>query len=133
MTNLVASAFDPGVYGALANVAAITTALQSIVALLALQRGLDLANVGGSRPTAESAAAKRAASRNFWGQGVLNLVALFVNAAVLAAWFKVGVVPVCPEQWELWLPCAAVALGCIALTTTAVVGLTKLGHVARRP
>ena len=98
VTNLVASAFDPGVYGALANVAAITTALQSIVALLALQRGLDLANVGGSRPTAESAAAKRAASRNFWGQGVLNLVALFVNAAVLAAWFKVGVVPYAPSN-----------------------------------
>lgn len=133
-TTIVAAAeFDSGVYGALANVAAITTALQSVVALFALQRGMDIGNTPAVRHTSEYNNAKKAAARNFWGLGVLNFVALGVTVVVLAAWFKVGVWAVLPRQWELWTPCVAVAFGCLLLTVTAGVGLRKLRRVARRP
>lgn len=130
MISLAAADFDSGVYGALANAAAITTALQSIVALFALQRGLELGGRAAVKGTAAYDETKNAASRNFVGLGVLNLGALLVNGAVLAAWFKVGVADVCPRRWELWLPWFAVALGCVALTVMAAVGVKKLHRVA---
>jgi hypothetical protein len=133
LTVVATAEFDSGVYGALANVAAITTALQSVVALLALQRGMEIGSRAAVPLTAEYNAAKKAASRNFWGLGVLNLVALSVTVVVLAAWFKIGVWAVYRQQWELWAPCVAVAFGCLLLTGTAAVGLTKLCRVARRP
>jgi hypothetical protein len=133
MTIIAAAEFDSGVYGALANVAAITTALQSVVAILALQRGMDIGSRSVVPLTGDYNAAKKAASRSFWGLGVLNFVALLVTAVVLAAWFKVGVWAVFPRQWELWAPCLAVAFGCLLLTGTAGVGLRKLRQIARRP
>jgi hypothetical protein len=123
---------DPGVYGALATVAAITTALQSVVAILPLQRSMELGDLTDNpvQGTAIYNDAKKAARRDFWRHGMLNAVAVLINGCVLAAWFKVGVYAARPDQWEYWLPWCAVAVGALALTITAVLSLWKLRRIA---
>jgi hypothetical protein len=126
---------DTGLYGALANAAAITTALQSIVAFLALQRGMDVSKTvdDSTKGTSAYNTAKDSAQPNLWGHGLLNTLALLVDAAVLAAWWKVGVFAPTFGQWEYWLPWCAVILASLVLTGAAVVGLWKLYTVARLP
>lgn len=124
---------DTGLYGALANAAAITTALQSVVAFLALQLGLELSRTVTEEVRGKSTykTAKSRAWPSFWGHGLLNVFALLVNGAVLAAWWKVGVLAARPSQWEYWLPWCAVVIASVAMTGAAVVGLRKMYSVAR--
>jgi hypothetical protein len=123
---------DSGLYGALATVAAITTALLSLVALLVLQRGTELKRIteDDGVDSAGYNRAKRVAWPNFWGHGVLNLVALIVNAAVVAAWWKIGVTPASDDQWQYWLPCYAVITATVVLIGPAAVGLCQMRVVA---
>jgi hypothetical protein len=124
---------DSGVYGALANVAAITTALQSIVSLLPLQRAIDLESKTDTPGTADYNDAKDAARRDFLMDIVLCLIAFVINASVLAAWFKVGVYIPDLTQWEYWLPWFAVFAGFLALSATAAYALRKLRGIANLP
>lgn len=126
-------AIDSGLYGALANVAAITTALQSIVSLLPLQRAIDLQNKTDTPGTADYNDAKSAARRDFRINIVLCLIAFVINGSVLAAWFKVGVYVPDLCQWEYWLPWFAVFAGYMALSATAAYALRKLSGIASLP
>jgi hypothetical protein len=125
-------AVDPAVYGALAGVAAITTALQSVTSLLPLRQAIDIRNrKRGSAPGQAPYNDARTDAR--WGvlfSLLLNIFAGLINGAVLAAWWKVGVADVAEEQWEFWLPWVAVAAAAAGLFITAIssiIWLAKLG------
>jgi hypothetical protein len=125
---VTAGSVDPSVYSALATVAAITTAIQSFVALLPLQRSTDLANKQDGKQPSEQAYqnAKNDAKKEFRGHLLLNVVTFLVNGVVLAAWWKVGVLVALGRQWEYWAPWAAVVVAFGALSVTAFIGLKKL-------
>lgn len=125
---------DAGVYGALANVAAITTALQSAVALLPLSRAIGLARKKRDSLTTdpEYVDAKKEANRDFWVFLLLNIVSAGINGSVLAAWSKVGTADFVCDQWSYWLPWVAVAAGAGVLLITALGSLIWLGQIAWR-
>lgn len=122
---------DSGLYGALANVAAITIALQSIVSLLPLQRAIDLESKTDTPGTGEYNDAKNAARRDFCVNLILCLIAFIINVAVLASWFKVGVYDPDLSQWEYWVPWFAVFAGFVTLSATAAYALRKLRGIAK--
>ena len=133
MNGACTGAVDAAVYGALAAVAAIAIALQSLLALLSLQQGTNLkatidSEVSGA---ANRARAVRAGWWNFGGHLVLNLVALGVSVAVAAAWWKVGETPAAEDQWQFWLPCQAVFVAAVLLVGPAAVGLYKMAAAGR--
>lgn len=121
---------DSGLYGALANVAAITIALHSIVSLLPLQRAIDLESKTDTPGTAEYNDAKDAARRDFAVNLILCLIGFIINGAVLASWFKIGVYDPDLSQWEYWVPWFAVFAGFVTLSATAVYALRKLRGIA---
>lgn len=134
MTAPATPVVDTALYGAIAGVASITTALQSVVALLPLRSAIDV----GRRRAASAPgyapynAARNEASRDFFIFLALNLVAIGINGSVLAAWWKVGVSDVSPNLWEYWVPWLAVVLGSGALFLTAVGSIIRLGNIAWR-
>jgi hypothetical protein len=121
-------------YGAIGGVAAITTALQSLVALLPLRSALDIRRIKTGSAPRQSAyvAAAGDASRDFFVFLALNVVAAIINGAVLAAWWKVGVSAVTVDLWEYWVPWTAVVVGSAVLFLTALGSLIGLGILAWR-
>lgn len=128
------SAVDPSIYGAVAGVAAITTALQSVIALLPLREAINIARRKRSVPIGHAPYndARHDARRDFFILFILNFLAASIHAAVLAAWWKVGVAEVNPQQWEYWLPWAAVTVASGVLVLTAVSAITWLAILGWR-
>ena len=123
---------DPGLYGALAGVAAITTALQAAVALQPLG---SLTNTRErkrrSRPGDQAYNDARAdASKAAWTALWLNIPAIVVNAAVLTAWGRIAIARPRPGEWEYWVPWVAVAAASVFLFVVALVTGLKLRNVA---
>jgi hypothetical protein len=125
---------DVATYGAIAGVASITTALQSLVALLPLRSAIDInrRKSSSSRGFAAYNDAKHDAGRDFAIYLVLNVVAVAINGSVLAAWWKVGVANVDFERWEYWVPWVAVVIGSGVLFVTAVASIVWLATLAWR-
>jgi hypothetical protein len=125
---------DAAIYGAIAGVAAITTALQSVVALQPLRSAIDIGRRkrSSSRGQAQYNDAKHDAGRDFFILLALNVIAAGINGSVLAAWWKVGVAEVSPRDWEFWVPWLAVTLGSTALLITAALSIMRLGSLAWR-
>lgn len=120
-------------YGALAAVAAITTALQAAVALLPLSQ-YDSVD-GRRRNSAPGEQAYNNATRDargYYRSGwILNVGAVAVNAAVLVSWGYVAWQPVKGPSWFLWLPFCAVAAAAAFLVGVAATGLYRLHGVRR--
>ena len=120
-------------YGALAAVAAITTALQAAVALLPLSQ-YDSVD-GRRRKSAPGEQAYNNATRDargYYRSGwILNVGAVAVNAAVLVSWGYVAWQPVKGPSWFLWLPFCAVAAAAAFLVGVAATGLYRLHGVRR--
>lgn len=132
MTGVISSTLDPSIYGAVAGVAAITTALHSLIALQPLRSAIDTrrrkrSSSPGYAPYND---AKHDARRDFFVYLLLNIVAAAIHGSVLAAWWKVGVASATPSQWEYWLPWLAVTLGSAALFLTSVGSIVRLGILA---
>jgi hypothetical protein len=131
---MITSPVDTNLYGALANVAAITTALLAAVALPPLTGAIEIdqrkrASVKGRAQYIDAAADAR---RRFWSFLMLNVVAAIVNGGVLAAWWRVSVAVVNQSQWEYWLPWMAVVVSAgllLLCAVSALVWLVKLGNV----
>ena len=120
-------------YGALAAVAAITTALQAAMALLPLSQ-YDSVD-GRRRHSAPGEQAYNNATRDargYYRSGwILNVGAVAVNAAVLVSWGYVAWQPVKGPSWFLWLPFCAVAAAAAFLVGVAATGLYRLHGVRR--
>lgn len=116
---------DPGLYGALATVAAITTALQAAVALIPLNDSADIGRQMGSSSPGQAAydKAQEDAGARLRAAILLNVPAVMVNVAVLASWLGLGIIH---ARWVLWLPWAAVVTAAVFLFVCAVVGGWKL-------
>jgi hypothetical protein len=115
-------------YGALAAVAAITTALQAAVALLPLGQ-FDAVNERKRRSATGQQAYNDAlldAKRYYRAGWILNLGAVMVNAAVLVSWGYVAMRPVSGPSWFLRLPFYAVTAAATYLLLVASVGLCRL-------
>ena len=121
------------VYGALANVAAITTALQAAVSLQSLTQAGDI-------ETRREKTSVRSAERNDvladansakTGAIVLNMPAAIVNAAVLAGWGKVAIGQTTRSQWELYLPWIAVSCSAAFLLICASVAILRLHRLGK--
>jgi hypothetical protein len=115
-------------YGALAAVAAITTALQAAVALLPLGQ-YDVVNERRRRSSPGQQAYNDAvvdAKRYHRAGWLLNVGAVGVNAAVLASWGYVVFRPVSGGSWFLRVPFYAVAIAATYLLVVAAVGLSRL-------
>lgn len=125
---------DTSLYGALAGVAAITTALQSVVALQPLRESFEIKRRKRASSPGQPAYndAKSDARTRFTILLILNLVATVVNASVLAAWGKPAVVDVTPGDWQLWLPWVAVAVASTGLFVSAVVSIVWLARLGWR-
>ena len=120
-------------YGALAAVAAITTALQAAVALLPLSQydGVD-ARRRNSAPGQQAYNNATRDARGYYRSGwILNVGAVAVNAAVLVSWGYVAWQPVKGPSWFLWLPFCAVAAAAAFLVGVAATGLYRLHGVRR--
>jgi hypothetical protein len=122
---------DTALYGALAGVAAITTALQSVVALQPLRESFEIkrrkrASSPGLPPYND---ARSDARQRFTILLILNFFATAVNASVLAAWGKVGVAEAEPGDWHLWLPWVAVAVASAGLLVSACVSIVWLARL----
>ncbi len=123
---------DSGLYGALAGVAAITTALQAAVALQPLA---SLTNTRErkrrSHPGDQAYNDARAdAGRAAWTALWLNIPAIVVNAAVLTAWGRIAIAQPRPGEWEYWVPWVAVAAASVFMFVVALVTGLKLRNVA---
>jgi hypothetical protein len=124
---------NPGLYGSLAGVAAITTALQAAVALQPLSALTDTRQrkrrTGKGQIDYNNARsdAKKAAWTALW----LNIPGIAVNAAVLLSWWRVAVAKPKVGQWEYWLPWAAVAAASAFLLAVAIVTMVKLRNVGQ--
>jgi hypothetical protein len=121
------------VYGALANVAAITTALQAAVALQPLTQAVDISNrrrasrpgsSGRSDTIADAKRAKRSAL-------VLNGPAVIVNAAVLAGWGKIAIGQTTTDNWELYVPWVAVSCAAVFLAICAFWAVRELRSMSK--
>jgi hypothetical protein len=121
---------DSGLYGALATVAAITTALQAAVALVPLNDSADIKRRKDSSASGlpEYERAKSDAGARLRTAVLLNIPAAAVNAAVLASWGGIGIFQ---ARWVLWLPWVAVASAAVFLLACAVVGAWKLNAQRR--
>lgn len=120
-------------YGALAAVAAITTALQAAVALLPLSQfdGVD-ARRRNSAPGEQAYNDATRDAKSYYRAGwLLNLGAVAVNAAVLVSWGYVALRPIQGPSWFLWLPFCAVAAAAACLVGVAGTGLYRLHGVRR--
>lgn len=124
---------DLGLYGALAGVAAITTALQAAVALQPLSALTDTKQRKrrSSKGQIEYNDARSDANKAVWTALWLNIPAVLVNTAVLASWWRVAVAKAKPDQWEYWLPWLAVVTAGVFLLTVAIVTLNKLRRVGQ--
>lgn len=124
---------DPGLYGALAGVAAITTALQAAVALQ------PLASLTSARERKRKSRqgdqayndARTDAGRAAWTELWLNIPAILVNAAVLASWGRIAIARPRASEWEYWVPWVAVAAASLFLFVVALVTGLKLRNVAK--
>lgn len=120
-----------GLYGALAAVAAITTALQAAVALLPLgqydnvyERRRNSAK--GLQPYKDATLDAKRYRRQGW---ILNLGAVVVNAAVIVSWGYVAMQPIGGSSWFLRFPFYAVAAAATYLLAVAIVGLWRLHRI----
>lgn len=124
---------DPGLYGALAGVAAITTALQAAVALQPLT-SLTYTRERKRRSKPGDIAyndARSDAQKAAWTALWLNIPAIVVNAAVLASWGRIAIAVPKPGEWEYWLPWVAVAAASAFLFMVALITGLKLRAVAK--
>jgi hypothetical protein len=117
-------------YGALAAVAAITTALQAAVALLPLSQydsvdGRKRASAKGEQAYND---AVRDATRYLLSGFLLTLGVVAVNGAVLVSWRYVALRLVPGPMWYLRLPFYAVAAAAVYLLVVAAVGLIRLSR-----
>lgn len=118
-------------YGALAAVAAITTALQAAVALLPLGQYDNLherrrTSVPGDQAYNDA----RFDAGRYYRQGwILNIGAVVVNAAVLVAWGYVATRPLRGPSWFLQLPFYAVAAAAVYLLVVAILGISRLRRI----
>ena len=121
---------DSGLYGALATVAAITTAIQAAVALVPLNDSADIKRrkESSTRGAADYARAETDAGTRLRTAVLLNIPAAGVNAAVLVSWAGIGIF--C-ARWVLWLPWIAVAVAAVFLLVCAAVGAWKLNAQRR--
>ena len=120
-------------YGALAAVAAITTALQAAVALLPLSQydGVD-ARRRNSAPGQQAYNDATRDAKSYYRSGwILNLGVVAVNAAVLVSWGYVAWRPIKGPSWFLWLPFCAVAGAAACLVGVAATGLFRLHGVRK--
>lgn len=124
---------DAGLYGALAGVAAITTALQAAVALQPLSALTDTRQRKrrSTKGQIDYNNARSDAKKSAWAALWLNIPAVAVNVAVLLAWWRVAVDKPKPGQWEYWLPWAAIATASAFLLTVAIVTMLKLRDVGK--
>jgi len=118
-------------YGALAAVAAITTALQAAVALLPLGQYDNLyERRRNSVPDDQAYNDARLDAKRYYRQGwILNIGAVVVNAAVLVAWGYVALRPIRDPSWFLQLPFYAVAATAVYLLTVAILGIFRLRRI----
>jgi hypothetical protein len=118
-------------YGALAAVAAITTALQAAVALVPLgQYDNVYERKRNSIPGDQAYNDARLDAKRYYRQGwILNIGTVIVNAAVLVSWGDVALKPVKGPSWFLQLPFYAVAVAAIYLLTVAILGLFRLRRI----
>lgn len=118
-------------YGALAAVAAITTALQAAVALLPLgQYDNVYERKRNSVPDDQAYNDALVDAKRYYRQGwILNIGAVVVNAAVLVSWGYVAMRPVGGHSWFLQLPFYAVAVAAIYLLAVAILGLFRLRRI----
>ncbi len=127
----MAATVNAGLYGALATVAAITTALQAAVGLTPLSDSSDIRRrkEGSSpgQPTYDKA--KEDAGTRLQAAILLNVPALVVNGAVLASWVGLGILQ---DGWALWLPWAAVVAAAVFLAVCAAVGSWNLYALAHK-
>jgi hypothetical protein len=121
---------DTGLYAAVATVAAITTALQAAVGLVPLNDSTDIGrrmdSSSSGQPVYEKA--KTDAGVRLRAAVLLNIPAVIVNAAVLAAWLGLGIIH---ARWVLWLPWAAVVAAAVYLLVCAAIGGWKLNALRR--
>jgi len=127
----VVPSVDPSLYGALATVAAITTALQAAVGLTPLNDSSDIRRRMAASSPGLSAydRAKTDAESRLRADVLLNLPALSVNGAVLASWCGLGILH---ARWVLWLPWAAVVLAAIFLFVCAAIGSWSLARAHKQ-
>lgn len=120
-----AASVDPGTYAALASVAAITTAILAVVALIPFSDSRTvkarLTDVKQGQPG--HAEIVDGAHRRAFQSCLLVLPVVVVNVAVLVAWWDVGL---SRAPWRLWLPCTAVALLVAYLACISVVGIVMM-------
>ena|SRR5208282_4358511 len=128
----MAGTVDSALYGALATVAAITTALQAAVGLIPLTDSLviDRRMESSSPKEAEYEKAKEDAGVRLWTAAFLNVPIVVVNGAVLASWLGLGIVH---DSWVLWLPWAAVLGAAVFLIGCAASGSWKLYDRNHKP
>jgi hypothetical protein len=121
---------DSGLYGALATVAAITTALQAAVGLTPLNDFSDLRRKmdDSSRGQPAYDKARSDAVTRLRAGILLNAPAAVVNAAVLLSWVGLGIFQC---GWVLWLPWIAVLAAALFLLGCAAVGIWKLRDLSR--
>lgn len=126
----VSSSDAIAMYGALAGVAAITTALQALVALPPLSQVADVdRRKKASNPgVAAYTDAKDDAKKFMIGAIVLNAPAALVNAAVIVAWAYVAVDVVPIVHPYLVLPFGAVCAAWLYLVIVAIIGVVRLNH-----
>lgn len=121
---------DAGLYGALATVAAITTALQAAVGLIPLSDSSEIRHrkEASSPGQPEYDKAKEDAGIRLRSAILLNVPVLLVNSAVLASWLGIGIVH---AGWALWVPWVAVVVAAVFLVICAAVGGRSLNALAR--
>jgi hypothetical protein len=124
---------DPGLFGALASVAAITTALQAAVALQPLSVLMDTRQRKrrSTRGEIDYNNARSDAKRAAWTALWLNIPATLVNAAVMLSWWRLAVAKPDLEQWHYWLPWAAVTVASVFLLFVAVITMVALRGVGQ--
>jgi hypothetical protein len=124
---------DPALYAALAEVAAITTALQGAVAIqplgtLSATRERKRASDANTQQYNDAKADAQKGARTTL---LMNLPAVLVNGAVLASWGRVAI-SASAAQWEYWVPWLAVIVASAFLFFVALATGLKLRTVGSK-
>jgi hypothetical protein len=121
------------IYGALAAVCAITTAIQGALAVIPLPQIGDIENRkrNSGQGLAPYTDAKNDAKQLAKSNAILNTGAVITNAAVLCSWGYVSIVLVGASKWYLWLPFVSIAFTWFFMAVVSIYGCVKLKLLSR--